>query len=89
MTNTTPPPIPPKSPELAVLIAAVTALVQALGVLLVALSDVPAALRVVVACAVVVATIAAGFLIRAKVVPMDTLERWVPTIAELLQRRKA
>jgi hypothetical protein len=43
MTNTTPPPIPPKSPELAVLIAALTALVQAVGVLLVALSDVPAA----------------------------------------------
>lgn len=87
MTDITPP-VPPKSPEPAALIAAVTALLQAIGVLFVALSDVPAALRVVLACAVVVATLAAGFLIRAKVVPMETLERWIPTIAELLKRRK-
>lgn len=87
MTDITPP-VPPKSPEPAALIAAVTALLQAIGVLFVALSDVPAALRVVLACAVVVATVAAGFVIRAKVVPMETLERWIPTIAELLKRRK-
>jgi hypothetical protein len=58
MTDITPPPVPPKSPEPAVLIASLIALVQAVGVLLASLSDVPTALRAVIACAVVVATIA-------------------------------